>query len=103
MLKVKPCREAKAIVQTLAPSPIHRPVACARRPGCCPCVLPWPCVHEAAAIALRGILASGHGSVHWQTHHCVLEGTYIFSHILIEILLVRTSPLSPASSRLLTP
>ena len=53
-------------------------VACSRRPGCYPCVLPWPCVREAAANASRGGLASGRALGEWRTHHCVvIKGIFL--------------------------
>ena len=47
--------------------------ACSRRLGCCPSVLPRPCVRAAAAFASRSGLASRRVLGEWRTHHCVVE------------------------------
>jgi hypothetical protein len=54
-------------------------VACSRRLGCCPGVLPRPCVRAAAAFASRSGLASGRVLSEWRTHHCVVGIKSLFS------------------------
>ena len=53
-------------------------VACSRRLGCCPGVLPRPCVRAAAAFASRSGLAGGRVLGEWRTHHCVVEIKSLF-------------------------